>query len=144
MAQMRIDVCQILPVNHPFQPPFIQPLQTIHADVEVESEQAVLESDIPVKSSSSQPTTQSSDPSVLQESANDYQGELPSFRPNSEITSNEVVSESPQQHEPNSQMASNTCSDLIIHPEFKPYYLNATHSNISFGIALRNLANEKC
>jgi len=40
-------------------------------------------------------------------------------------------------------MASNTCSDLIIHPVFQPFHLNATHSNISFGIALRNLANKK-
>jgi len=39
-------------------------------------------------------------------------------------------------------MASNTCSELIIHPDFKPYHLNATHSNISFGIAIRNLAKK--
>jgi hypothetical protein len=36
MAQMRMDVCSRLPANHPFQPPFIQPLQTIPADAEVE------------------------------------------------------------------------------------------------------------
>jgi len=59
------------------------------------------------------------------------------------MASNEVVQKDPQQHEPNSQMASNTCSELIIHPNFKPYHLNATHSNISFRIALRNLANKK-
>jgi len=40
-------------------------------------------------------------------------------------------------------MASNTCTDLIIHPEHHPYHLNATHSNISFGIALRNIANKR-
>jgi len=40
-------------------------------------------------------------------------------------------------------MASNTCSDLIIQPVFQPYHLNVTQSNISFGIALRNLANKK-
>jgi len=55
----------------------------------------------------------------------------------------EVVLDNPQQHEPNLQMASNTCSDLIIHPDFKPYHLNATHFNIFLGIALRNLANKK-
>jgi len=54
MAQMRIDVCQRLPANHPLQPPFIQPLQTIPADAEVESEQAAPESDIPKTSTSSQ------------------------------------------------------------------------------------------
>jgi len=40
-------------------------------------------------------------------------------------------------------MASNTCSDWIIHFDFQPFHLNSTHSNISFGIALRNLANKK-
>lgn len=41
-------------------------------------------------------------------------------------------------------MASNTCTDLIIHPVLQPFHLNATHSNISFGITLRNLGNKKC
>jgi len=95
----------------------------------------------------SQPTTQTCDPSILDELANQYQGELPGFEPNleraSEIAYEEVVSEIPQQYEPNLEMASNTCSDLIIHPIFQPYHLNATHSNISFGVALRNLANKK-
>jgi len=40
-------------------------------------------------------------------------------------------------------MASNTCTDLIIHPEYLIHHLNATHSNISFGIELRNLANKR-
>jgi len=40
-------------------------------------------------------------------------------------------------------MATNTYTELIIHPEYKPYHLNATHSNIYFGIALRKLANKK-
>jgi len=52
MAQMRIDVCSRLPADHPFQPPFIQPLQTIPADAEVESGQAVPEPNIPETSSS--------------------------------------------------------------------------------------------
>jgi len=39
-------------------------------------------------------------------------------------------------------MASNTCTDLIVHPVYQPYHLNATHFNISLGIALRNLANK--
>jgi len=101
MAQMRVDVCQRLPADHPFQPPFIQPLQTIHANAEVESDQAEPQSDIPISSSSSQPqpTIQTSDPFVLEALANHYNGELPGFRPNSEnaskIASDEVVSESP-------------------------------------------------
>jgi len=40
-------------------------------------------------------------------------------------------------------MASNTYTELIIHPEYQPYHLNVTHSNISFDIALRKLANKK-
>jgi len=40
-------------------------------------------------------------------------------------------------------MDSNTCTDLIIQPAYQPSHLNATHSNISFGISLRNLANQK-
>ena len=65
MAQMRINVCQRLPVNHRLEPPFIQPLNTIHAD---ESEQVVPTSDIPtISSSQPQPTTHTSDPSVLEE-----------------------------------------------------------------------------
>jgi len=40
-------------------------------------------------------------------------------------------------------MAPNTCTDLVIHPAYQPAHLNATHSNISFGISIRNLANQK-
>jgi len=54
MSQMRIDVCNKLPINHPMQPPMIEPFQTIPANAEVRSEQAELESDNHV-SSSSQP-----------------------------------------------------------------------------------------
>ena len=102
LAQMRLDIFSRRPAEHPFQPPFIQPLQTIPADAEFVKEQAVPEPNIP-ETSSSQPqsSSQTSDPSVLQDLANHYQAELPSFEPNleraSEIASDEVVSESPQQ-----------------------------------------------
>jgi len=148
MSQMRVDVCKGLPANHPFQPPMIEPLQSIPADVEVEGEPTVPESVNHEESSSShpKPTTQTSDPSVLVELANHYSGELPEFESNlersSEASSDEVTLESPQQQAPNLQMASNTCTDLIIHPVYQTYYLNATHSNISLGIALRNFANK--
>ena len=130
LSQMRIDVCNKLLANHPKQPPMIEPLQTIPADVEVGCEQEEPESDIPETSSSqSQPSTQTSESSVSDELANHYQGELPGFEPNleraSEIASDEVSLESPQQQEPNSEMATNTCTELIIHPEYQPYHLNA-------------------
>ena len=85
-------------------------------------------------------------PSVLVELVNRYLGELLGFESNleraSKEASDEVTLESPQQHAPNLQMASNTCTDLIIHPVNQLYHLNATHSNISLGIALKNLANK--
>jgi len=148
ISQMRIDVCNKLLANHHMQPPMIEPLQTIPGDAEVGSEQAEPKSDNHVSSSSQpKPTTQTSDPSVLEELTNHYSGELPGFEPNSEnaseIASEEIVLESPHQQEPNLQMTSNTCTDLIIHPEHLPYHLNATHSNISFGIALRNIGSKR-
>jgi len=54
MSQMRIDVCQKLPADHPFQPPFIQPLQTIPSDEQFGGEQAEPAYDNP-KTTSSQP-----------------------------------------------------------------------------------------
>jgi len=82
----------------------------------------------------------------LVELTNHYSGELPGFESNleraSEAASDEVTLESPQQQAPNLQMASNTYTDIIIHPVYQPYHLNATHSNVSLGIALRNLANK--
>ena len=99
MSQMRIDVCARLPANHPMQPPMIEPLQTIPVDVEGGSEQVVPGPNIPETSSSQpQPSTQTSDPSVLDELPNHYQGELPGFEPNlenaTEIASDEVTLES--------------------------------------------------
>jgi len=45
--------------------------------------------------------------------------ELPGFESNSEkayeTEPNSTISESPQQHQPNSQMAKNTCTDMVIH-----------------------------
>jgi len=145
MQQTRINPCVRLPVDHPLLPPMIEPLQSIPADAEVVGEPTGPEyANHEVSLPPSKPTTQISDPSVIQDLINHYSGELPGFEPNleksSEIASGEVTSESPQQQEPDLQLASNTCTDLIIHLIFQPQYIHATHSNISFGIALRNLA----
>jgi len=130
------------------QPPYIQPLQTILADEQFEEVQAEPASDIPeTTSSQQQPSTQTSYSSVLDELPNHYKGELLGFKPNSEkaskIAPNRVVSESPQHRQPNSHIAINNCFELIIHPDYKSYHLSDTHSNISFSIALRNLANKQ-
>jgi len=129
LSQMRIDVCNKLSTNHPMQPPMIEPLQTILVDAEFLNEQAVPEPNIPETSSSQpQPSTQTCELNLEKAS---------------ELASDEITLESPQQQEPNSEMATNTYTELIIHLEYQPYHLNATHSNISFGIALRKLTNKK-
>jgi len=85
------------------------------------NEQAVPEPSLPETSSSSQPqpSTQTCEPNLEK---------------SSELASDEVTLESSQQQEPNSEMATNTCTELVIHPEYQPYHLDATHSNISLGI----------
>jgi len=84
---------------------------------------------------------------VLDNLVNHYSGELPGYETNlekaSELAYDEVILECPQQNAPNLEMASLTCTKIVIHPEHLPYHLNATHSNISFGIALRNLAKRR-
>ena len=144
MSQMRIDVCARLPADHPLQPPMIECLQSIPTDVEGVDKPARFESENISTSSHPNSTTQTPEPSVLDDLVNHYSRELPSYEPNlekaSEVASDVVASESQQQ--PNSQMASYTCTEIIIHPEQQPYHLNATHSKISFGIALRNLAKK--
>ena len=131
LSQMRIDVYNKPLANHPMQPPMIEPLQTMPTDAEFVNEQAVPEPNIPETSSSSsqlQPSTQTCEPN--QEKA-------------SELASDEVTLEKSQQQEPISEMATNTFTELVIHPEYRLYHLNETHSNISLGIALRNIARKR-
>jgi len=148
MQQRRINACVRLPGDHPLQPPMIEPLQFVPANAEVVDDQTGPEStNHEVSLSPSKPTTQTSDPFVIQDLINHYSGELPGFEPNlekaSELASDEIISECPQQQAPNLEMASLTYTDIVIHPKHLPYHLNATHSNISFGIALRNLPKRK-
>jgi len=129
MAQMRINAYKNLPVNNLLQPLYIQPLQTLLPGEQFQEVQAEQASD---KSTSSQPKTltqNNDDTTVLDELENHYNGELSGFKPNlktaSKIVPDIFVLESPQQHQPNSQMVSNTCFKLIIHHDFEPYHLNA-------------------
>jgi hypothetical protein len=88
MAQMRIVVCAKLSANHPFQPSFIQPIQSIPADAENLGEPAVPESvNHEFSTSHPKPTTQTFDSSVLDELVNHCSGELPGFEQNLETTS---------------------------------------------------------
>ena len=148
MQQRRINACVRLHADHPLQPPIIEPLQSIPADAEVVGDQTGHEpANLEVSLSPFRPTTQTSDPSVIQDLINHYSGELPGFEPNleiaSEIASGEVTSESPQQQKPDLQMASNTCTDLIIQFAYQPSHLNTTHSNISFWYFLKKSCQPK-
>jgi len=99
LSQMRVDVCSRLPADHPFQPTMIEPLQSIPTNVEVVGEPAVSESANLSESSHPTPTTQASEPSVLDDLVNHYSGELPGYEPNlekaSEVVSDGVTLESP-------------------------------------------------
>jgi len=94
MSQMRLDVCARLPADHPFQPPMIEPLQSLPTNAEGVDEPAAAKSANHEESSSSHPTptTQASEPSVLDDLVNHYSGELPGYEPNLERAS-EVASD---------------------------------------------------
>jgi len=97
MQQRRINACVRLPDDHPLQPPMIEPLQFVPADAEVVDDQTGPESANHVVSlSTSKPTTQTSDSSVIQDLINHYSGELPGFESNlekaSDLASIEVMS----------------------------------------------------
>jgi hypothetical protein len=99
MSQLRINVSARLPANHPFQPPMIEPLQFVPANAKIIGEPVGPESANLNDSSSSnpKPTTQTSEPSVLDELVNHCSGELPGFESNlekaSEIAYEEVTLE---------------------------------------------------
>jgi len=83
MQQRRINACVRLPDDHPLQPPMIEPLQFVPADEEVVDDQTGPESaNHEVSLSPSKPTTQKSEPSVLDHMVNHYSGELPGYESN--------------------------------------------------------------
>jgi len=100
MTQMMINVGAKPSADLPFQPPMIEPLQSLPADAEGVDEPVVAKSANHEESSSHpKPTTQTSEPSVLDELVNNYSGELPSSEPNlekaSEIAFEEIILEDP-------------------------------------------------
>jgi hypothetical protein len=99
LAQRKAYLYNRFPVNYnPLRPPMIQPLNMVPSDENVEP------------SSSSQPpsTNQTEDTTVIDNLVSHYTGELPEVRPSlqraSEVASEEVASESPQQQPPNPQI----------------------------------------
>jgi len=120
MSQMRIDICNNLPIEHPLQPPMVEPLNVAPADAEGSDEpagsasatiatssqtqtqnQTQTETNICEPSNSqSKSTTKQSEPNVLDQLISHYSGELPEVESElqkaSEVASDEVASESPQ------------------------------------------------
>jgi len=109
----------------------IDPIQFVPADAEgVDDHTGTNIANIDV--SSSQPisqtqttqTTQTSEPSIIQNFVNHYSGELPEYDTNleksSDIASDEVMTESPKQHEPGQEMASSTNTNSVLIPDLVP------------------------
>jgi len=128
LQQRRIDVCKNLPADHPLQPPVIEPIQFVPADAEGVDDHTWIDiANIDV--STSQPISQTQtaetfEPSIIQNLVDHYSGDLPEYESNlekaSDIASDEVMTESPQQHEPNQEMASSTNLDSILISEPVP------------------------
>jgi len=75
-----INACVRLPADHPLQSRMIEPLQFVSADVEGVDDHTGYESaNIQVSLSPSKTTTQSFEPSVLDNLVNHYSGELPGY-----------------------------------------------------------------
>jgi len=75
MSQMRTDVCAKLPADHPLQPPMIECIQSIPVDAEGVDEPARSESANIPESSHPKSTTQTTEPSMLDDLVNHYSGE---------------------------------------------------------------------
>jgi len=131
LQQRRFDACIHLPADHPLQSPMIEPIQFVPADAEgVNDHKGTNISNIDV--SSSEPisqtqttqTTQTFEPSIIQNLVNHYSGELPEYETNLEkafdIASDEVMTKIPQQHEPDQEMASSTNTNYVLIPDLVP------------------------
>jgi len=125
LQQRRIDACIQLPADHPLQPPVIEAIQSILADAEgaydhTGTNSANINVSSPHPTSPKQTTqtsTETSEPSIIQNLVDHYSCELPEYESNqdkaSDIASDEVLTESRQQHEPNQQMTSTTYIDFV-------------------------------
>jgi len=124
LQQRRIDACKNLPADHPLQPPVIELIQSIPADVEgadyhTGTNYANINVSSPQRTFPTQKpqTTETSEPSIIHNLVDHYLGELPEYESNlekaSNIGSDEVMTENPRQHEPNLEMASSTNINFV-------------------------------
>jgi len=125
LQQRRIDACKHLPADRPLQPPVIEAIQSIPADAEgvddhtgTESTNINVSSPHPTSPTQKTPTMETTEPSIIKNLVDHYLGELPEYESNlektSDIVSDEVVTESPQPHEPNQDMTLSTNLDSVL------------------------------
>jgi len=95
MQQRRIYVWKNLPVDHPLQPPMIDPIQFVPADVEGVDDHTgtyianiIVSSSQPISQTQTTQTTQTSEPSIIQNLVKHYSRELPEYETNLEKASN--------------------------------------------------------
>jgi len=106
----------------------IEPIESIPADADGAVDYTGSDStNIDVSSchlNSPTQTTQTSEPSIIQDLMNHYSDELPGYESNlekaSDIASDEVMTESPHQQTPNQEMASSTNTDSVLIPDHVP------------------------
>jgi len=135
MSQMRIDICNKLPIDHPLQPPMVKPLNVAPTDAEGSNEPAGSASATIATSSQTQTQTQTEicepsnsqpksptklpGPNVLDQLISHYSGELPEveseLKKASEVAFDEVTSENPQQQQAEPQIA---LTKIQIIPEY--------------------------
>jgi len=139
MQQRRIDACKHLPADHPLQPPVIEPIQFIPTAAEGESDHVGTDlADTIVSSTPNSPTTQTieiSEPLIILNLESHYSSELPEYMSTSKIASDiafdEVMTECPPQHTPNSEMATTTNIDFVPMHEILVPELTVPEQNVS-------------
>jgi len=109
----------------------IEPNQSILADAEgaddhtgTDCANINVSSPHPTSPTQTTPTTETYEPSIIHNLVDHYSGELPEYESNlekaSDIASDEVMTESPQQHEPIQDMTSTTNLDSVLISEPVP------------------------
>ena len=128
LQQTRINKCKNLPEKHPLQPPVIEAIQSIPASAKGASDLSgtcldVLDESVSTPNSPT-PTPNNNDNQTFEQSVisnieSHCSGELPEYQPQmtSDITSDEVVIESPSQQQPNKNIDHINISDSIPLPE---------------------------
>jgi len=147
LSQLRVDICNKLPADHPLQPPVVEPLNVAPADAEGSDEPVgSVSANISTSTHSNHPTlveslnfaqtqtqtqtetepqqespTNIPEQSVLENLVSHYSGELPEVESElqkaSEVASYEVASESPQQQTIELQTASTSTQIIPDHIE---------------------------